>query len=40
MAKLAEKSGNVLAYLQEHDTGDGVSIREIAEAMGDRKSVV
>lgn len=34
MAKLAEKSGNVLAYLQEHDTGDGVSIREIAEAMG------
>lgn len=36
MAKriLAEKSGKVLAYLQEHDTGDGISIKEIADAMG------
>lgn len=34
MAKLAEKSGNVLAYLQANDTGDGVSIAEIAESMG------
>lgn len=34
MAKLAEKSGQVLAYLQEHDTGSGISIKEIADFMG------
>lgn len=34
MAKLAEKSGKVLEYLQENDTGNGVTIAEIAAAMG------
>jgi len=34
MAKLAEKTGKVLAYLQEFDFGEGVSIEQIAEAMG------
>lgn len=34
MAKLAEKTGEVFAYLQAHDTGEGVSIAEIAEAVG------
>ena len=37
MAKLAEKSGKVLAYLQEHDNGEGIAISELAEAMGLRE---
>ncbi len=34
MAKLAEKTGKVLQYLQENDSGNGISIAEIAAAMG------
>lgn len=40
MAKLAEKSAEVLSYLQANDNGEGVSIAEIATALGrDEKSV-
>ena len=34
MAKLAEKTGQVLAHLQKFDEGNGVAISAIAEAMG------
>ena len=34
MAKLAEKTANVLNYLKANDTGKGVAISEIAAALG------
>lgn len=34
MAKLAEKSLNVLNYLQANDNGQGIAVTEIAEALG------
>lgn len=34
MAKLAENSAKVLEFLQQNDAGEGVSVHEIAEALG------